>query len=143
MPIELVPLCTIEVDVAPPHDIGTTPAGARSVGDITGAKVSGERLNGELAGSAAADWMIRSGDLGIIDVRMTLRTDDNALIFVEYGGRLDLSSPQTGIVAYVAPVFETGDERYAWLNRIQAVGKGTLSLSATGARIHYELYEVR
>jgi hypothetical protein len=39
----------------------------------------------------------------------------------------------------VAPTFETGDERYAWLNSIQAVGKGTLD----GSAVHYDWYEVR
>jgi len=27
---------------------------------------------------------------------------------------------------YITPLFETSDERYAWLNKIQAVGKGTV-----------------
>jgi hypothetical protein len=41
---------------------------------------------------------------------------------------------------YVAPRFETGDERYTWLNRIQAVGKGTLNQDLS---LDYEWYEVR
>ena len=39
-----------------------------------------------------------------------------------------------------APTFETGDERYAWLNRVQAVGKGIIRPDRT---IDYEFYEVR
>ena len=40
--------------------------------------------------------------------------------------------------------FETGDERYAWLNGIQAVGKGRLTPAADGsAVIDYEFCEVR
>ena len=35
-----------------------------------------------------------------------------------------MSSPATGVVSRAAPLFETGDERYRWLNRIQAVAKG-------------------
>jgi hypothetical protein len=41
---------------------------------------------------------------------------------------------------YVTPRFETGDERYAWLNRIQAVGKGTAHEDLS---IDYEWHEVR
>ena len=40
---------------------------------------------------------------------------------------------------YVSPLFETGDPRYAWLNTIQAVGKGEF----VGSNLHYEWYEVR
>jgi hypothetical protein len=39
----------------------------------------------------------------------------------------------------VTPRFETGDVRYAWLNRIQAVGKGNLE----GSRLTYDWYELR
>ncbi len=35
--------------------------------------------------------------------------------------------------------FETGDARYAWLNKIQSVAKGRLD----GSNLVYEIYEVR
>jgi hypothetical protein len=41
---------------------------------------------------------------------------------------------------YVTPRFETGDERYAWLNRIQAVGKGTVHEDLS---LDYEWHEIR
>jgi hypothetical protein len=41
---------------------------------------------------------------------------------------------------YVAPRFETCDERYLWLNRIQAIGKGIANEDLT---LDYEWYEVR
>jgi hypothetical protein len=34
----------------------------------------------------------------------------------------------------------TGDERYAWLNKIQAVGKGTINEDLS---VDYEWYEIR
>ena len=49
--------------------------------------------------------------------------------------------PQLPATIYVAPRFETCDERYLWLNRIQAVGKGTLQ--EDGLSLYYEWYEVR
>jgi hypothetical protein len=39
------------------------------------------------------------------------------------------------------PRFETSDERYLWLNRIQAIGKGTLY--EDGLSLDYEWYEAR
>ena len=41
--------------------------------------------------------------------------------------------------AYIAPRFETGDERYAWLNGVQAVGKGELD----GHHLVHDVHEVR
>jgi hypothetical protein len=141
--IELVPLCQVTLDLAPSLAIGTGPAGDRSVGAIRSATIEGDRLRGALAGPAAADWLVRTGAIGAIDARMTIRTDDGALIHVQYGGRLDLSNPKEGMFAFVAPTFETGDPRYDWLNRIQAVGRGQLTVSAGGARLDYEFAEVR
>ena len=141
--LELVPLCTMTLDLAPSLAIGTGPAGDRSVGGIRGAIVSGDRLNATLAGPAAADWLVRTGAIGVIDARLTLRTHDDALIYMSYGGRLDLSNPAAGLIAYSAPVFETGDPRYAWLNAVQAVGKGQLALGPDGAKLDYEICEVR
>ncbi|MGH3672027.1 MAG: DUF3237 family protein [Pseudonocardiaceae bacterium] len=39
---------------------------------------------------------------------------------------------------YASPRFETGDERYAWINKIQAIAKGVVS----GGVLRYELYEM-
>lgn len=140
--IELAELCTMVVELMPTLAVGTGPAGDRSVGGISAVTVTGERLNATLASPAAADWLVRTGAVGIVDVRLTLRTDDGALIYMTYGGRLDLSNPAGGLFARVAPVFETGDPRYAWLNAVQAVGKGKLTLAADGGRIDYEFCQI-
>ena len=140
---EFAPLCTMTLDLAPSLAIGIGPSGDRSIGGIRAASLSGERLNATLAGPAAGDWLVRTGAIGVIDARLVLRTHDDALIHMSYGGRLDLSNPAGGIFAYIAPVFETGDPRYAWLNAVQAAGKGRLTLSADGGTLVYDLYEVR
>jgi len=46
-------------------------------------------------------------------VRATLATDDGALIFIRYNGRVDFSNPEAPGPAYTTPRFETGDERDA------------------------------
>lgn len=142
--LELIPLGAAVVDVAPSLSVGAGPAGGRSVGHLTSVTIEGERLKATLASPAAADWMVLNGAVGMIDVRMTVRTDDGAVIHITYGGRLNLADRENGLIAYVAPVFETGDERYAWLNAVQAVGKGRLTVGEGGAtRIDYEFYQVR
>jgi len=54
---------------------------------------------------------------------VTLLTDDEAVILMTYSG---IGIAKEGAIALrTAPQFETGDERYSWLNNIQAVGIGT------------------
>jgi hypothetical protein len=74
---------------------------------------------------------------GTLDVRALVETDDGALIFVQYNGRVDVGGASTTV--YATPRFETGDDRYRWMNQIQAVGKGALD----GTTLTYELYELR
>jgi len=142
MAIELVPLCTLRIQLKPPIAAGAGPTGTRLIVELVSAQVKGDRLSGEMLGAAAADWLILGPEgTGTVDVRATLQTDDGAVIFVQYNGRLDTSQGwQFPMTAYVAPRFETGDERYAWLNRIQAVGKGILYEDLS---LDYEWYEVR
>jgi len=137
--LELIALCTVDVTLAEPIVVGAGPAGLRLVYEVTEATMSGDRINGKAKGNAGADWVVVSGAVGTLDVRATFETDDGAVVFVHYSGRVDASGGPGTAPIYVAPLFETGDERYAWLNLVQAVGKGTLD----GTRLHYEWYEVR
>ena len=139
MTIELIPLGTADVGISPIMMPGG-PLGTRVTVEITSVDCRGERLRAKLKGAAAADWAVVSpAGIGLMDVRLTLETDDGALIYVSYNGRVDLSQGLEGATAYTTPRFETGDERYAWLNLVQAVGKGTID----GSRVVYEVAEVR
>ena len=141
MAIELVPLCTLRLQSKPPIAIGKGPAGTRLVSEVANGEVQGDRLRGHIE-EIAGDWLLIGPEgTGTIDVRATLRTDDDASIFVQCNGRLDGSRGwQFPMAVYVAPRFETGNERYAWLNRIQAVGKGAINEDLS---VDYEWYEVR
>ncbi len=141
MSIELVPLVDLDIVLADPIVVGDGPRGHRLVHEIVEARMTGERLNAVGVGNAAADWVLISGRRAVLDVRATFRTDDGAIVLVTYGGRVDFVGTdvtEPGAI-YVAPTFETGDERYAWLNSVQAVGKGRLE----GHDLHYEWHEVR
>lgn len=138
---ELRPLCTSAVTLGDAHVIESGPHGRRLIVDVLSVRMEGERLSGRLRGSAAADWLTigPDGRYGALDVRATIETDDGAVIYVQYGGRIRFGAEGIN-AAFGAPLFETGDPRYAWLNRIQAVSKGR---SDTTARtIHYRIYEV-
>jgi hypothetical protein len=112
------------------------------IAEVVDAVYEGERLRGRMKGAAAADWATLSPEMVITaDVRLLLETDDGALVYCWYHGRVDLSGEIGTAPVYAAPLFETGDERYTWLNTIQAVAKGTLSADAT--QLDYEICEVR
>jgi hypothetical protein len=138
--IELVPLCTATITLQDPMVLPNTPSGMRTIIEVGAAKLEGERLSGTMKGAAGADWATIGPDLTCtLDVRVTFETHDGALVFVAYSGRSDLSRGPGQSPVYAAPLFETGDDRYAWLNRVQAVAKGTLD----GTTLTYEIAEVR
>lgn len=139
MTLELIPLCTVDVTLRDPIAVGDGPAGLRLIYEVEEATVKGDRINGRLIGQASADWLTITGTLATLDVRATFETDDGAIVLAQYSGRTDISQGPGELPIYVAPRFETGDERYAWLNLVQAAGKGALD----GSQLIYEWYELR
>jgi hypothetical protein len=142
MAIELVPLGTLHIQLKPPIEVGAGPHGTRLIIEVASAQIKGDRLNGEMVGSSGADWLLIGPEgTGTLDVRVAFRTDDGATIFGQYHGRADVSEGlKFPLTIYVAPRFETCDERYLWLNRIQAIGKGIVQEDFS---LDYEWYEVR
>ncbi|MEY4174910.1 MAG: hypothetical protein RI900_2075 [Actinomycetota bacterium] len=133
MSLELIPLFTCTVSLAAPIPVSPT----LMVGEVTGAVVEGDRIKARLKGNAAADWLRPTAEgYGTLDVKITYETDDGAVIHATYSGRLQFDT----MTVYAAPLFHTGDERYAWMNRIQAVAKGAFQPDGT---LVYEMYELR
>jgi hypothetical protein len=137
--IQLIPLGTMDIELGEPVIVGDGPKGSRMVVDVLSVKLRGERVQAELATNDAADWLTISdnGKLGALDVRLTLKTEDGAFIYVEYSGRMDM---EAGLIA-VAPTFQTGSPDYSWLNRIQGVAAG--SVNADTGLLTYTLYEAQ
>jgi uncharacterized protein DUF3237 len=139
-PASLVEMGTLVADLGPRHVLQGAPFGTRVIVDVTGMRIEGPRLRARMVGTAAADWGSRS-DAGTVqlDVRATLETHDGALVFLQYNGRADFSDPSRPGPVFSTPRFETGDERYAWLNNLQAVMKGR---SDGRSLIAYRIYEL-
>jgi hypothetical protein len=86
----------------------------------------------------------------MIDVRLTLRTDDGAMIYLTYQCRfVDAAGVMTQLAEgrTLAPEsyslvtvarFECGDERYTWLNDVIAVGIG----EQEGFNPTYTIFEI-
>jgi hypothetical protein len=139
MSLDLVPLGTMTATLRAPLTLAKTPVGDRMIFEVESGAITGDRLRGVLKGQSAADWLTVGPDgTGTLDVRAVLETHDGALVFLHYHGRTDLSRGP-GAPLYATPRFETGDDRYRWLNPLQAVGKGTM----TGRTLTYSLYELR
>ena len=136
----LVPLATMSLTIRQPVVLEAASGGARWIVEAEAGRLDGERIQATLKGHANADWfVIDSDETGLVDARLLAKTDDGALAFLQYNGRVDLSAGSAAPI-YIAPRFETGDERYRWLNVIQAVGKGSFVDQST---LVYELYEVK
>jgi hypothetical protein len=134
--IELRHLCDLEVTLAPPLELGHAARGRRRVIPITGGRVSGPRLQGEVL-PGGADWQTIFPDgTAELEARYTLRLADGALIDVINQGfrhgppavldalaRGEQVDPQRYYMR-TTPRFETGDPRHAWLNRTILVGTG-------------------
>ena len=132
-------------------DLGQTPLGGRKIATVAGGTFQGERIRGTVMPSPGGDWLLMRAD-GVLtlDVRLTLKTDDGALIYMHYNGlrhgpdevmaRLGRGEDVHPSEYYfrATPVFETSSEKYAWINRMICV--------ATGRRIAsgpiYQVFEV-
>ncbi len=143
-------LFTITITVDPLQMLGATPFGERRIAKITGGSFEGARLKGSIL-AGGGDWLLlRSDGVLQLDVRMTLETDDGALIYMTYRGlrhgplevieRLNRGEAVDPSEYYfrTAPFFETGAEKYAWLNRIVSIATGRRA--PTGPT--YEVFQV-
>jgi len=103
------------------------------------------------------DWsrVLPSGAIRI-DVRLTLKTDDGALVYISYNGIFQESdagrekashgevlTPQDVGHWIVTPTFETSSPQYAWLNTVQAVGKMVEYKEGKGGNVKYDIFIIR
>lgn len=131
--------------------IGETPHGTRYIYVVEKGAFEGPRLRGTVRDGASGDWMVIVRDgLSTIDVRKTFETHDGALIFVTYQGLYqfddEISARLEQGVGYdfgetlfqVQMQFETGDDRYRWLNSTLAVAEAR----ETGNKVIYRAFAV-
>jgi hypothetical protein len=129
--MKLDQIMTYHADLAPPQVIGKTAFGTRQIFEVTGGTFEGPGLSGKIL-TCGGDWLLTDdAGIGRLDVRATFLTDDGAHIYMQYYGT------EYGDHFFVTqPRFETGDERYAWLNQTVAVAEGRIRPSA----VEYQVY---
>jgi hypothetical protein len=129
-------LMTMQVELAIPQKIGAVPLGTRVTAPIASGEFEGPRLRGRVL-PGGGDWtLLRADGVLELDLRVTLETDDGALIHMTSFG---LRHGPAEVIAALArgesvdpasyyfrttPRFETGHPKYTFLNRLLAVSSG-------------------
>src|SRR4030095_10138585 len=144
------PLMTVRIIAAPPQKLGAVPHGIRSIVPVAGGDFEGPRLRGKVL-PGGGDWLLVRSD-GVLerDLRITLETEDHALIDMRFQG---LRHGPADVIAALGrgevvdparyyfrtlPRFETSTETYGYLNRVNTVGMGE---ARPDGAIH-KIYEV-
>ncbi|SRR4051794_39610186 len=143
-------LFDIVIDLNPRLSFGEGPFGRRILFGASGGSFEGPKLQGKVL-PGGGDWaLFRPDGTMTLDVRLTLQMQDGALVHMTYGGRLVVPSDlrtdmtdekkryQVDPARYyfrTNPLFETGAERYAWLNDIVCIGSGYLVEGAIAYRV--------
>ena len=134
--VRIVPLFVLRLEVRKAQSVGATPAAFRRIGVIPGGIFEGKRLSGEVL-EGGSDWQtVRADGATTLNVRLVLKTTDEALIGMTYQGlrhgppeilkRIDNGEAVDPADYYfrINPLFETAAPQYDWINRIVAVGTG-------------------
>jgi hypothetical protein len=152
--IELRYEMTYEETIAGP--LGSTsgsPSGERVCWEVVTARLYGDRIDATLAMSGVDLMRVSPDGVRRPDLRAQLVTDDGELVLFRYDLGVIRATPRflTALEAgdatefddqymRMAPEFEVGADRYAWLRESLFVGRGRLA----GPRaITYEIYRVQ
>lgn len=146
------PLFVMRLDVRPLQIIGATPGAYRRVGVVPSGSFEGKHLSGQVL-DGGVDWQtVRSDGSTTLDVRLVLKTFDDATIGMTYRGirhgasdviaRLEKGETVDPGDYYfrIAPLFETAATQYAWLNNVVAIGIGHRRAEGD---VVYSIFEVR
>jgi uncharacterized protein DUF3237 len=116
------PLMILRLATSATQSIGSTPHGTLTIFPVTGGSFEGERLRGRVL-VGGGDWVTAHEDgTFTLDLRVTLETDDGELIHMTFTGVRDDANHYFRTV----PRFETAASKYAFLNRLLAVGVGEI-----------------
>ncbi|KAK0639907.1 hypothetical protein B0T16DRAFT_440186 [Cercophora newfieldiana] len=113
-------LYTVNITGGEPALVGPGPRGFRISVPIVKGAFSGPKLKGTVL-PIGGDWaLIDNNGTVVQDVRQTFKTDDGAIIQVFETG--STQPGRDGSEAWVRLTYETGSEKYYWLNSVVAIG---------------------
>ena len=144
-------LFDMSVEIEEGQVIGSTPHGNRLIFYVKHGTFEGPKLKGKVLPGGGDWYLFRLDEVGELDVRVTLQTDDSHLIYISYRGIMHIQREVLNRIRQgedvnpeeyyfrTAPFFETASEKYGWLNRIVSVGIGTYS----PGRVSYSIYSIQ
>jgi hypothetical protein len=122
--------------------LGDTPYGVRRIAKLNAGSFEGPKLNGTVSPGGGAWTLVRRDGVLDIEVRLILETHDKHQIYMHWKGlrrvpkevidrlhRNETVDPGTYYFR-ATPYFETGSEKYGWMNCICAVATGSVVTNA-------------
>jgi len=119
-----------------------------------GGWAKGPKIKGTLM-APAADWLrVMPGGNLRQDVRLTIKTDDGALIYVTYSGIINRSKEVAKRASngemltpadeyfLMVPTMQTSSKAYFWLNHVQCVGKMVEVKTGANSFVKYDIFVV-
>jgi len=151
LPYQLEHIFSYSAQLHPPEIIGPVAEGIRANFCVASGEVSGPRVQGILR-PVGGDWItMRSDGVAILDVRATVETHDQALIYLCYSGVADFGPDgyQSFARGELPPRFpiqavmgtQTAHPAYQWLNRLQCLNIGEVDSARLVVR--YDVYAIR
>lgn len=150
MPPRLELACTFAIELSPPHEMGACAPGVRRIIPIIGGTVSGRLIEGRIL-PVGADWQtVHANGVAQLDARYAIETGDGAVIEVisqgirhappEVSARMAAGEEVASSEYYMRTAIrlETGDDRYAWVNRSIFLASGGKS----GTVVKLDIYRV-
>lgn len=143
-------LLTLSAEIGAPQRIGDTPLGRRVIWPVLGGHFQGPAMKGAVL-PGGGDWVLVRKDGSLqLDVRGTMQTDDEHLLFFAHRGLINVDPEYldrfsagevidpSHVYYRAAPVFEVGPGPYEWLNRTVTVGVG----ERRGSTIIWEIHKI-
>ena len=147
-------LFDLQISLNPPQTVGPVLKGTRVIFPFKDGSVKSDKINGKIL-DCSADWgLVLDTTTFKVDVRATIKTDDEALIYITYSGYSHATAKNRAIISAgkgseLSPAdyyfrtsfsFETSAPKYAWLNHTVAVGVGRFP--APG-KVAYRIYVIK
>jgi hypothetical protein len=147
-------LFDLEIDLNPPQVVGPVLKGTRLISPFKNGLLKSDKINGKIL-EGGADWgLVLDSTTFKVDSRATIETDDGALIYMTSSGYSHANAKISAMIGAgkggelspsdyyfrTSVAFETSSPRYAWLNRIVAIGVGRFP--APG-KVAYRIYAIK
>jgi len=142
---------TYSAALNPPEVVGEVPEGLRVNYWVAGGDVDGSKLKGKLL-PVGADWLtVRRDGMAVLDVRISVVTQDGVLIDVTYPGLGDMGADgyekacqgelPKRMKLYTSPRFRTSHPDYQWMHRTLFFGIGEVDFDRS--EVMYDVYAMR